>query len=230
MVRLISAFFAIAVLLICIGLQFIQPSLKTYGEREGSLADFIPVSIGDWKGVDVPIATSELMQKAVDQTLNFDEAIFRKYTAGRHSFFLYIAYWKPDKAQAREVATHTPDNCWVNGGWRSDVREERSFSVEKGRLQPAQYRVFKNENTTFNTLFWHVFNGKTINYGGYKPSMFSVFTDVFKKGFSVRGEQYFIRLHSEESIDALMQLPDFKLFLEKLGHLGLFATTEESEN
>ncbi len=88
-----------------------------------SLASLVPEKIPGWTVKDQPIAETEEMKKAVDEMLNYDDAVYRIYTQGKTTISVYVAYWKPGKMSPRLIAGHTPDVCWVNNGWKCTARD-----------------------------------------------------------------------------------------------------------
>jgi hypothetical protein len=104
------------------------------------LTSVIPDQIPGWVVKDLPIAETEEMKKAVDEILNYDDAVYRNYNQGQTTISVYVAYWKPGKMSPRLIAAHTPDVCWVNNGWKCTARDfAYPISLELGAksLEPG---------------------------------------------------------------------------------------------
>jgi hypothetical protein len=172
------------------------------------LANLLPSKIEGWTAKDQPIAESEEMKKAVGELLNYDDALFRTYSQGPVTFSVYIAYWKPGKMSPRLVATHTPDVCWVGNGWKCTARDLNYFIPRfepepMSRQQalksfpPAQAGTYELNGDVQHVLFWHIHNGKIVNYAtGRQPPLWAPLSDLWREGLNLRGEQFFIRISS----------------------------------
>lgn len=59
------------------------------------------------------------MRKAVGELLNYSQGLHWDYLGPNgQRLSVYLAYWSADKMSSRLVAGHTPDVCWVAGGWK----------------------------------------------------------------------------------------------------------------
>jgi hypothetical protein len=204
---------ATLLLLAAIGLVItlaLKPLLKPTLTRP--LAELLPRQITGWTVKDQPIAETEEMKKAVGELLNFDDAVFRIYKKDDVSISVYIAYWKPGKMSSRLVAGHTPDVCWVSNGWKCLERdyawEPKSVKPERDKIPIAQFGIYQYNNEVQNVIFWHIQNGKLVNYKG-QPRWWAIFNDIKKNGLNQKGEQFFIRISCSKDIGLLYDNPDF---------------------
>jgi hypothetical protein len=203
-----------------------RPLMRTF---HGQLVELLPAAPVGWTRTLRPIADSPEMQKAVGEILNYDDGVFADYTRGPARLTVYIAYWTPGKMQHRQVASHTPDVCWVGAGWQCTARgqvryalttdggEQRSYvgrqmsavrpqpsalSPQPSVLPPAETRTFTVKNTTEYVWFWHLVGGVPKSYGtGSLPPWYASFADILEKGLQQREEQFFIRLSSPQPLD-----------------------------
>lgn len=73
-----------------------------------SFATF-PMTIGDWRGIQLPAFTSEVLQ-----VLGVSDYLTRDYVAQRTGIDLYIGYWQ---SQRQGDTIHSPLNCLPGSGW-----------------------------------------------------------------------------------------------------------------
>lgn len=200
-------------------------------ERDSELADYLPKRVPGWMSEDREIAETELVQDAVAEILNYDEAVLRHYEQGQRNFTIYVAYWTPGKMSHRLIAGHTPDVCWVGAGW---VCEYRDFSHHRSiRGQPlaeAQYRIFETRGNVQHVLYWHISGGELISYRtGTTPPSSAILKDIWEKGLNQRQEQYFIRVSSNVPFDEIWHDEGFEEAMTSLLPLGLLAAEESEE-
>jgi len=198
------------------------------------LADLLPREISGWAVTDQPIADTEEMKKAVGELLNYDDAIFRTYSQGPVTLSVYIAYWKPGKMSPRLIATHSPDVCWVGAGWKCTARDFaylvpsiKSLASSAQQLGPslplAQAGTYELKGNVQHVLFWHIHNGKIVNYAtGKQPPPWAPLADLWREGLNQRGEQSFIRISSNLPAEELTHTSIFQQVVPRLE--GLLAT------
>jgi hypothetical protein len=157
----------------------------------------------------------------MDLILNFDEAIFREYEKGLIKVQVYMSYWRPGKAHFRSVYGHTPDVCWVRGGWRPIVQDsDYSFSLG-GKvplaLKTGQYREFVIGDERIYVIFWQLLNGEPFTYGTYgEPPATAIFTDILTQGFKQKPEQWFVRISSNIGFEQLKNDLGFQLLMRSM--------------
>lgn len=210
--------------------QLLQRAAEPVLKPKLPLADYLPVSMAGWHGVDQPLAETEALAGSVKNILNYDDTVYRIYRKNGAEFSVYISYWSPGKMPAREVAFHIPDKCWTAAGMKrtaADYAYQRTFDGKP--LAPAQYREFEATNLHQKVIYWHIYDGKTIIYNpDGSPSNFSLLTDLLRRGLNQRAEQFFIRISSPASFEDLWQETGFQEVLEHIAPLGpgLNATVE----
>ena len=106
----------------------------------GALKDLVPKAeeLPRWTLEYCPVAETAEMQKAVGEMLNFDDAVYAIYNNGALRISLYAAYWSPGKMSHRLIAGHTPDVCWVGGGWVKRKAESLVLKVVRGKEGVAE--------------------------------------------------------------------------------------------
>lgn len=190
------------IVLFLVGLR--PPPPRTF---HGSVTDLLPKieDMPGWKVEYLPIADTPEMKAKVDEELNYDDAVFAVYTRGLERVSVYIAYWSPGKMPHRLIATHTPDVCWVGGGWKTEAAESGlRLTVDGERsLMPCEAREMTLNGNREHVLFWHIANGESVSYGtrGVAP-WYAFITDLFSRNLNQRPEQFFVRLSSPRPLDS----------------------------
>jgi len=136
----------------------------------------------------------------------------------------YIAYWAPGQTTVSRVASHTPDACWPGAGWSAQPANAENTpapTLAGLQLAPAEYRVFRNQGgNTQNVWFWHVFDGRVINYRDpYSiPALLHI---ALEYGFRRQGSQYFIRISCNRPWEEIAGEPLVREILTNLDRIGL---------
>ena len=187
---------------------------QSHVRYDGLLARLPTASTG-WVVKDLPLATSEGVQKAMGEMLNYDQAIFREYRQGNRVLNLYAAYWRPYRFNPRLIAIHVPDVCWKGGGWEMSQPDYAYPVMLAGNQKawPAQYRLFTREGISQHVLYWHVVEGRLSGFAQGPDSMTYQSTVArFWQGIKGEGagEQFFIRLSSEQPWSEWQDEPIFK--------------------
>jgi hypothetical protein len=160
-----------------------------------------------------PIADSPEMKEAVAEILNFDDGIFVDYTQGTTRLSVYIAYWRPGRMSHRLVAVHTPDVCWVNGGWEKlfTARTDAQVSPNGRAIPAAESRIYSANGKQEHVWFWHLVGAESKSYQtGRQPPWYAALIDLSEKGLNQREEQFFIRLSSNLKIEDLQSQAVFQ--------------------
>ena len=142
---------------------------------------------------------------------------------------MYVAYWGAGKMPTRLVASHTPDRCWTENGWRClamKFKQRQNFGTVA--LQPAEWRLFEPPlgGAPVYVLYWHLVDGRIYDYGerfNNVPSPVRWWKDAVEQALHGSQEQYFIRLTSSEPLENLWNDPGFAQVLTGLSQLGLVA-------
>lgn len=216
--------------------------LVTYGSLQvptpkfhGNLRDLLPPPPPGWTIKDKPIADSPELKEAVAEILNFDDGVFVDYTQGTTRLSVYIAYWRPGRMSHRLVAAHTPDVCWVNGGWKKElagptppltIAEDGSVKLflntanhgaPPREIPAGEARIFSAHGNPEHVWFWHLVGQESKSYSsGGAPPWYASIMDLFTKGLNQRDEQFFIRLSSNVPLQELQKEPVLPVVL---GHL-----------
>jgi len=197
---------------------------------------------------DMQIAATESVVKAVDEALGFSDYRYREYRSDGIEFSVYLAYWQSRKRHFMDLGTHAPDNCWVSSGWKMDPKlPKRPFSVQiasssgSGGTQlsalnsqpsattwPAEDRVFHAAGNTIYVAYWHLLDGKPLDYTRYGTGKtVGYLMDNLNHYWRGTAEQYFLRISSNRPLDELERDPAFQVVLASLAkHLPLSATSD----
>ncbi len=216
------------VLVVAVGIQGVKFFHETPKPHDPHLAQTIPLTIpGGWTGADLPLGANEFLSKESEKVLNYDAVLNREYSRDGETFGVYVAYWGAGKMPTRLVASHTPDRCWTENGWRCTAMKFKQPEIFEGAvLQPAEWRVFEpplGGQPTY-VLYWHLVEGHAYDYGdrfNNVPSPVLWWKDAVQQAVLGSREQYFIRLTSNEPLENLWNDPGFATVLRGLGQLGL---------
>lgn len=228
---------AAVVLLSAFALQFMHvPNVKDGvaggGTAAGDLAKAVPVQTGGWIGKEEKLGPSEFVSDAAARVLNFDDYLYRIYQKDGRSLGVYIAHWAPGRMPTHKVASHTPDRCWTENGWKCN---ETKFAVpiQAGdkTFKPAEWRRFTppGGGPTQYVLYWHLVGDELYDYGARfnaRPDPVKWVRDSI--AYAVKGSQvqYFIRLTSNRPMDDLLADPTLGELWRSLGALGLEAGSD----
>lgn len=216
----------VVVLLGGVGVQAFNPYGELARPKPPHLAAMVPTEVAGWRGVDVPLGPNEFMQETVEKVLRYDDFINREYRRGSVVFGVYAAYWGAGKMPTRLVASHTPDRCWTENGWRcQDMRfEERLFAGGEA-LQPADWRRFRSPGGGMtHTLFWHLIDGRAYDYGerfNDIPHPLEWWKDSVQQAIHGSREQYFIRITCSVPFEQVWDDPAIQQIMAALGRVGL---------
>jgi Protein of unknown function (DUF3485) len=213
------------------GINFLREAPKS---RSPHLSQSVPLELPGWSGRDVPLGANEFLSNEVEKVLNYDDVLYREYGRGGENFGVYVAYWGAGKMPTRLVASHTPDRCWTENGWRClQMKFKTAENIEGVKLQPAEWRVFEPPRGGAPTyvLYWHLVEGQTYDYGdrfNNVPDPVLWWKDAVQQALLGSREQYFIRLTSSAPLEDLWTDPGFKEVIQGLGRLGLVAKPSAS--
>jgi hypothetical protein len=215
------------------GMLVVAVVVISYGELAESKAILLeglavvvpPVDqLGNWRVSHRPLAESEEMQRNVEKTLNFDEAVFSDYTDGSRRVAIYLAYWRPDKMPHRLVAKHTPDVCWVQNGWNCLFRDKTAWGPLSGneRALQTEHRIFQFGAKIEHVEFVHLVGTRPMRYGtsGETP-WYAVFLDLINWGLDQRKEQLLVRISSDRPYSEFKDYLPVRLLVERISALYL---------
>lgn len=233
MPKYIAISVAACVLLGALALQVMRFRNSRLGEtsREAhpvDLAERIPLSVPGWLGRDEPLGPTEFVQSEVKKTLNYDDCVNRVYTNGSRTFGVYAAYWSPGRMPVQKVASHTPDRCWTENGWKCvKMRFPDNVSCGGVNLRPAYWRIFSPPGDASGreyVIYWHLVGGDLYDYGGgfnQRLNPFKWWRDTLHYALKGSAEQYFVRVTSNQPFTGLEDDPGFARIVAALGKLGL---------
>ena len=225
---------AILVLLGALALQLIPIRDVKEGDQSGEarpveLAQRIPSELPGWTGRDEPLGPNEVARAAVERVLNYDDHVYRVFRRGDTTLGVYVAYWAPGRMPIQKVASHTPDRCWSENGWRCLERKHR-IEVGEGtmRLSAAQWRIFEppGSGPREYVVYWHLVGNRLYDYGerfNAKPDPVAWWRDTVAYALSGSDAQYFIRVTSNRDFSALAGDPGWAQVVAALSALGLAA-------
>ncbi len=234
MLKVVNIVLAITAVAIIAFYIFYEPVDHGQSMREaGHIEKCIPEKVDGWTWVDQPLAQTEEVLRSTEKILRASQTFFRKYTSldGMRSFQVYVAYWGRGVETPRMAASHTPDRCWVQGGWVNDM-EKLKYPYEipfKGvKLMPANYRELSfdsgGQKIKRNVVFWHVADGKPFVFGQrstfiINPLLYIKF--IYENAVVGAPEQYFVRIDSSIPLEELWPDKGVGQILEGLGKLIL---------
>ena len=215
------------VLALAAGIQFRQQRNPLLGKGR-HLTYVLPVNPPGWTGRNVALGTTEAEHGAVEKILQFDDVYFREFATAKGTVALYVAYWSPGRIPTQLVASHTPDRCWVESGWKNE-RAKHAYTLTYGNksLRPGEWRTFlAPDGQRLNVLFWHLV-GTEIHDDGEGltkvPPVWRWWRAAAWQIFQSPPEQYFIRLTSNRPFEELAGDPGWEELLGALAKLGLSA-------
>lgn len=217
----------VAVLVVSVALQAMDAFRQPLPVRAPHLRQTIPSAPEGWVGRDVPLGANEFITKVAEKTLNFDEVFYREYRRGAEYFTVYVAYWGAGKMPVQLVASHTPDRCWTENGWRClAMKFHQSYVLEGCMLQPAEWRKFEppDGGKAISVVFWHLVAGKAYEYGerfNSIPDPIQWGKNAILQAFAGNQEQYFIRVASSEPLEKIWTDPGVVDVFRGLLRLGL---------
>lgn len=223
-----SLAFSILVLLGAVGLQALGGARQTGEPRSAHLASQLSPSPEGWTMRDVPLGENEFIENEVEKILNFDDVVNREYRRGRTTFGVYAAYWGPGKMPTRLVASHTPDRCWTENGWKClDMKFKVTQSIGGETMKPTEWRLFQppSGGDPTHVLYWHLVEGRIYDYGerfNAVPHPLLWWKDAIQQAMLGSREQYFVRITSNVPFDTLWSEPGFIRVVRQLEPMGVF--------
>jgi hypothetical protein len=198
--------------------------------RPLGLAKILPANAAGWVVRDEPLGATEFVRSEVEKTLNYDDVVNRTYRKGDRSFGLYVAFWAAGRMPVQKVASHTPDRCWSENGWKCEqMRAGDRLPLGNGELKPAYWRLFSAPGANGlrqYVLYWHLVDGELYDYGdGFnrRPDPLKWWRETLHYAIKGSADQYFIRLTSDRPFEEIQSDPGFQQVLAGLAQLGLRA-------
>ncbi len=210
-----------AVLFLAMVVGIVGSRLTPVRSYRMSLRSLFPDSaiLRGWEVRRQPVAETLEMQRAVGEILSFTDAEFAHYSNGGLRVSVFLAYWEPGRMSHRLVAGHSPDVCWVGGGW--SLRSTESVVVTTaaiiGDAMPFEYRVFELNGQAEYVIFCHLLGGEPMTYRTLgRPPWHAMFSDLFTLGLRQREEQFFVRISSNRPFAEFKEALPLQLFLKQL--------------
>jgi hypothetical protein len=190
------------------------------------LREALGVAPDGWIAEDLPIGDTELLKQVSQETLRYDDYVFRRYRRGSVELTVYAAYWHPGKHPPQMIAQHTPDMCWtLNGMTCEEMRFNVSTQIDKRQLWPAQWRKFRTPGGQVTyTMFWHLVGDRPFDYGEQLysvPHPVTYWVEAMKFAVLKKRPQLFFRITSSEPPENLWNDPGVEKALRGLLNLGL---------
>jgi len=204
-----------------------------------ALKDVLANPPAGWTAQVLPLGDSQEMRKAVAGILQYDDAIFVRYSRPTgEPVEIYAAYWGPGRAPYSMVAVHTPDTCWINNGARRLARTHQFQSEALGeKLKPVELGVYAFNDRPIHVMYWHLVGGEPHDdFGlsgwvggakGYLQRLPLLFRDMRRYSLDLAQDQVFVRISSTTPIEELLGQSDFQQLLRSLEPLGLFEPKRE---
>ncbi len=191
-----------------------------YQQPWTKLENRLPREIAGWTSIDLPLADTELVKQAVEDHLNYDDYIYRQYTLGGKSVYIYAMFWRQGRISVREMAGHTPDGCWITSGARQKGEKTReAIPYLSGLIIPGEFRFFEFPGSAVpvNVIWWHVWGGEIVPSALEKKSPLAVMHEVWTWLWVRRGrpaDQIFIRIHTVGDLRSMDENPVLIKFLK----------------
>ena len=195
--------------------------------RPVKLIERVPRTLAGWSGRDEPLGPNEVTRTAVEKVLNYDDYVFRVFEKDGKQIGVYVAYWAAGRMPLQKVASHTPDRCWTENGWRcEDMRFAETVGTGDRHLMPAQWRRFTPPNGEAQqyVVYWHLVGDRLYDYGtrfNARPDLLKWWRDTLEYAFSGSEAQYFIRVTSNRPFEEFTREPGWQELVEALAKLGL---------
>lgn len=177
-----------------------------------------PEEIAGWTLIKHPVSETPEMKKTIEKTLGYDDSLYIIYKKGDLRVSMYVSYWAPGKMSHRLIGGHTPDVCWVGGGWQQLARgiEYVNFP-EEGNSLMVEHRVFSINGQTEHVVFCHLVGGWPISYQTHaQPPWYAMFSDLLGRGVAQREEQLFLRISSDRAFGQFIGTPPVQMFFKRL--------------
>ena len=221
------------VLVAAVAVQGLSGFRETPRTRELHLARRVPSAIPGWQGRDVPLGPNEFVANAATKILNYDDYVNREFVRTGQRFGVYVAYWGPGKMPTRFVASHTPDRCWTENGWRClEMKFRERRTVAGTALLPGEWRVFAPPDGGPPTyvLYWHLVDGKpSVTSGRFNaiPDPVDWWKDTVQQVLRGSREQYFVRLTCNVPLEMIWDDRGVREVLRELQGLALGADPQK---
>jgi hypothetical protein len=196
----------------------------------GRLSELLPKEseLDGWKVRVRRVEESIERERVVQDMLEFDDAVFVDYSRNSVRISIYVAYWSPGRVSSHWVASHTPDVCWVQQGWRCLFRGTRNLGLRTRHALLVEFRTFQLNEQVEHVIFCHLVGGRTETYDGRGPlpTRSRDFLDrlILLQWSRPDAEQFFVRISSNRPLEEFAETPPVHTLLHGLS--SLYATVE----
>lgn len=193
------------------------------------LKEQVPLHATGWSGKDEPLGPTEFIETAVERNLNYDDVVNRIYASGGRIFGVYSAYWTPERMPVQKVASHTPDRCWTENGWRcQEYRKLRGLQINGREILPAYWRTFEppGGGKLTHVMYWHLVGGEYQDRGegfNLRQNPVDWWKDTVRYALQGSAEQYFIRITSDRPFEEIWDEAGVQEILAAVAEFGLWA-------
>ena len=121
---------------------------------QGTLAR-IPLTMGDWRGKDVPLDEAVVKATDTDQLIN---RFYSHATSARRVAF-YVCFG----IQLRDLAPHRPEVCYPSAGWTLEETKVVEVPLSNGSTIPCQVHSFKRgglQSSKMTVLNYYIVDGE----------------------------------------------------------------------
>lgn len=182
--------------------------------------ELLPAGFVDWQSVAPP----DLYRfSPILQTNYLTERTYWRVRNGELvTVNAYVAHWPAGQASVSLVATHTPDACWPGTGWEPRPHPQRQVALEfAGRKLPvAEHRLFERDRQPQHVWFWHVYDGRVIDYRA-PYAVRNLVAIALEYGFRREGTQYFVRFSSNRPWEDLHDDPLVRQIFANFSRIGV---------
>ena len=180
----------------------------------------IPTSAPGWDAT----TRNDLYQFSAELRTRFlVERSFTRTRNGREEqVTIYVAFWPAGGVPVSLVEAHTPDACWPGGGWVEDAARHRhtTLQVDTHTLPLSEFRLFQLDGYPQNVWYWHLFDGQVIQQND-TASALALLSLAWHYGFRKDGDQYFVRISSNQSWEEISRDPLVRDTVKRLQSIGL---------
>ncbi len=176
----------------------------------------IPVTLGPWRGTDLPYNT-----RVFDNVLGADATIFREYQDinSSRAVQIYVAYYR---TMEKSDLAHSPLVCYAGQGWEITERDTHEIPLAAHNTILRSTRLMlQNGNHQEIVLFWYQVGKKTFptNTG---QRMLLIFNKLLHRGQENIWVRVSIPVRDQEVERALRTEDDFLADLYS-ATLGIFS-------
>ena len=121
-------------------------SYKPKVPQMGDIAEQIPLTIGDWRGV------SHEVSEGTKKILKTEDIIMRTYRNQEtdESVGLAVIF-----AMSKRKVAHPPEQCYAADGYEIEQIEEDSFTTKEGQTVKARHLLIVRKGNDQVVLYWY---------------------------------------------------------------------------